>query len=107
MGVESLRLIWLPVTLIAGLLMLVGVVSARGRDPAAGNAARRMASVHPVALLAALAIWVIFAWYAAQTVLGDIAPFFDYGVTEVVVAGVIGFAILFWLDARPGVLLGG
>jgi hypothetical protein len=107
MALESLRLIWLPVTLVAAALLLMGVASVRSHDATAGGSARRMATAHKVALVAALTIWALFAWFAAETVLGGPAPSFNYGVTEVVVAGVIGFAILFWLDARPGVLLGG
>lgn len=107
MAYVSLLLVSLPVTFIAAVLVILGIRGARSVDESAGRVARRVAKVHPVALLAAITVAVILTTETFDFVLGDVAPFVDYGVSEVVITGSIWLAILLWLDGRPGALLGG
>jgi hypothetical protein len=59
-----------------------------------------------VALLGAITVGLILTIQTYEFVLGDVAPFVDYGVAEVVITGSLWLAILLWLDGRPGALLG-
>ena len=102
----SLLLIFLPVMLVAGVLLLVGVGGARAADATTTRVTSPPTRVHPIAILAAITLAVILTIETFGFVLGDVAPFVDYGVSEVVVTGSIWLAILFWLDGRPGALLG-
>jgi len=106
MAFVSLLLITLPVTFIAAVLVVFGIRGARSVDESPERSVHRVAKVNPVALLAAITIGVILTIQTYDFVLGDVAPFVDYGVSEVVITGSIWLAILFWLDGRPGALLG-
>jgi hypothetical protein len=106
MAFVSLLLITLPVTFIAAVLVVFGIRGARSVDESPERSVHRAAKVNPVALLAAITIGVILTIQTYDFVLGDVAPFVDYGVSEVVITGSIWLAILFWLDGRPGALLG-
>jgi len=106
MAFVSLLLITLPVTFIAAVLVVFGIRGARSVDESPERSVHRVAKVSPVALLAAITIGVILTIQTYDFVLGDVAPFVDYGVSEVVITGSIWLAILFWLDGRPGALLG-
>jgi len=106
MAFVSLLLITLPVTFIAAVLVVFGIRGARSVDESPERSVHRVAKVNPAALLAAITIGVILTIQTYDFVLGDVAPFVDYGVSEVVITGSIWLAILFWLDGRPGALLG-
>ena len=106
MAFVSLLLITLPVTFIAAVLVVFGIRGARSVDESPERSVHRVGKVNPAALLAAITIGVILTIQTYDFVLGDVAPFVDYGVSEVVITGSIWLAILFWLDGRPGALLG-
>jgi hypothetical protein len=106
MAFVSLLLVSLPVTFIAAVLVVFGFRGARSVDESPDRSVHRVTKVHPAALLAAITVGVILTIQTYEFVLGDVAPFVDYGVAEVVITGSIWLAILFWLDGRPGALLG-
>ena len=106
MAFVSLLLVSLPVTFAAAVLVVLGFRGARNADESAGRSVHGAQKVHPVALIAAITAGVILTIQTYEFVLGDVAPFVDYGVSEVVITGSIWLAILLWLDGRPGALLG-
>jgi hypothetical protein len=106
MAFVSLLLVSLPVTFVAAVLVVFGFRGARSVDESPDRSVHRVTKVHPAALLAAITVGVILTIQTYEFVLGDVAPFVDYGVAEVVITGSIWLAILFWLDGRPGALLG-
>jgi len=107
MAFVSLLLVSLPVTFIAAVLVVVGNRAARSADAGAARVVHGVANVNPGALLAAITVAVILTTETFAFVLGEVAPFVDYGVSEVIITGSIWLAILLWLDGRPGALLGG
>jgi hypothetical protein len=106
MAFVSLLLITLPVTFVAAALVVLGLRGARSVDESPERSVHAVAKVHPVALLAAITVGLILTIQTYEFVLGDVAPFVDYGVSEVVITGSLWLAILLWLDGRPGALLG-
>jgi hypothetical protein len=101
----SLLIFVLPVTLTVAAMLVVGVAGARTHDAEKASSVRQAANVHRVALVAAVAIAGFFALTALGTAFSRLGGM--YGLIQVAVAGVFGFAVLFWLDGRPGALLGG
>ncbi len=106
MAFVSLLLVSLPVTFVAAVLVVLGIRTAKSVDESPERSVHRVAKVNPVALIAAITIGVILTIQTYEFVLGDVAPFVDHGVSEVVITGSLWLAILLWLDGRPGALLG-
>jgi hypothetical protein len=106
MAFVSLVVFFIPVTATAALLMLAGLIAAGHDNPAIKPAGERPARVHPALIVAAVLPALLVALNTVEAVFGDVAPFVDYGLPDVVLSGFFGLAILFWLDGRPGALLG-
>jgi hypothetical protein len=106
MAFVSLVVFFIPVTATAAILMLAGLIAAGRDDPAIKPAGEQPARVQPALMVVAVVPALLIALNTVEAVFGDVAPFVDYGLPDVVLSGFFGLAILFWLDGRPGALLG-
>jgi hypothetical protein len=87
--------------------LLVGFAAAvrasRESDPGPSRLPRQVAPLQ----LAALAVPIALGWWTAFGIaFGFAGSFLDYGLPSAVAGGVYFFAVLLWLDRRPGTLLG-
>ena len=89
------------------ILLLIGMAMtwrARDRVRMDGRSSPRSVGLPSLGLLA-LPV-VVWWWYGLSTAYDFIGALTDYGLAEVMIGGVVGAAILLWLDRRPGLLLG-
>jgi hypothetical protein len=86
--------------------VVVGLFLARGAVRRGHVAPNRPQAAHPL-LVGLLAILVALSWwYALIYTFDPFVGFYEYAFAEAVSGGVALFAILLWLDRRPGLLLG-
>jgi len=93
--------------LAIAILLLIGLAMtwrARARVRRNRGASPRPASRLSLAILA-MAV-VVFWWYGLSIAYDFIGVITGYGLAEVMIGGVVGAAIVLWLDRRPGLLLG-
>jgi hypothetical protein len=85
--------------------VLVGLFLAHG-EPRLVEAGSRIRQTHPL-LLATIAAPIVISWWYAFTWMFDAFGLYrEYAFGEAVTSGVAVFAVLLWLDRRPGLLLG-
>jgi hypothetical protein len=93
--------------IVIAILLLVGLAMTwRARRAARSAELPRPRTVGWPALALLVAPVAVWWWYGFTVAYDFVGTIVNYGIEEVMIGGLVGAAVVLWLDRRPGLLLG-